>query len=54
MKLNKEEVVTIEVLRLKGETNQAIVARLGITEGRFATVCGAKFSKRLMAARSSR
>lgn len=33
MKLNKEEVVTIEVLRLKGETNQAIAARLGITEG---------------------
>jgi len=33
VKLNKEEVVTIEVLRLKGETNQAIVARLGITEG---------------------
>lgn len=33
MKLTKEEVVTIEVLRLKGETNQAIAARLGITEG---------------------
>jgi len=33
VKLTKEEVVTIEVLRLKGETNQAIAARLGITEG---------------------
>lgn len=33
MKRNKEEVVTIEVLRLKGETNQAIAVRLGITEG---------------------
>jgi len=31
--LTKEEVVTIEVPRLKGETNQAIVPRLGITEG---------------------
>jgi len=33
VKLTKEEVVTIEVLRLKGETNQAIATRLGITEG---------------------
>lgn len=33
MKLTKEEVVTIEVLRFKGETNQAIATRLGITEG---------------------
>ena len=33
MKLTKEEVVTIEVLRQTGETNQDIAARLGITEG---------------------
>lgn len=33
MKLTKEEIVTIKVLRLKGETNQAIATRLGITEG---------------------
>ncbi len=33
MKLSREEVVTLQVLRLKGETNQAIAARLGITEG---------------------
>ncbi len=33
MKLSKEEIVTLEVLRLKGETNQAIADRLGITEG---------------------
>lgn len=32
-KLTKEEVVTIHVLRQTGETNQAIAARLGITEG---------------------
>ena len=32
-KLTKEEVVTIHVLRHTGETNQAIAARLGITEG---------------------
>lgn len=33
MKLNKEELMAIQVLRLKGETNGAIAARLGITEG---------------------
>lgn len=33
VKLTKEEVVTIEVLRLKGETNRAIAARMGISEG---------------------
>ncbi len=33
MKLTKKEVVTIEVLRQTGETNQDIAARLGITEG---------------------
>jgi transposase len=33
MKLSKEEIVTLKVLRLKGETNQAIADRLGITEG---------------------
>lgn len=32
MKLTKEEIVTLQVLRLKGETNAAIAARLGITE----------------------
>lgn len=32
MKLTKEGVVTIEVLRLTGETNRAIAERLGITE----------------------
>lgn len=33
MKLSKEEIVTLQVFRLKGETNQAIADRLGITEG---------------------
>lgn len=33
VKLSREEIVTLQVLRLKGETNQAIAARLGITEG---------------------
>ena len=33
VKLSREEVVTLQVLRLKGETNQAIADRLGITEG---------------------
>ena len=33
MKLSQEEIVTLQVLRLKGETNQAIATRLGITEG---------------------
>ena len=33
MKLLKDEIVTIEILRLKGESNQAIAARLGISEG---------------------
>lgn len=33
MKLSKEEIVTLKVLRLKGETNQAIADRLGISEG---------------------
>ena len=32
MKLLKEEIVTIQILRLKGETNQAIAIRLGISE----------------------
>lgn len=32
MKLLKEEIVTIEILRLKGETNQAIALRLGVSE----------------------
>ena len=35
MKLLKDEIVIIEVLRLKGETNQAIAKRLGISEGIF-------------------
>ena len=35
MKLLKDEIVIIEVLRLKGETNQAIANRLGISEGIF-------------------
>jgi transposase len=33
MKLAREEIVTLQVLRLQGETNQAIADRLGITEG---------------------
>lgn len=33
VKLSREEIVNLQVLRLKGETNQAIAARLGITEG---------------------
>lgn len=32
VKLTKEDIVTLKVLRLKGETNAAIAARLGITE----------------------
>ena len=32
-KLSKEEIVTIDVLKEKGETNQAIAERLGVTEG---------------------
>ncbi len=32
-KLSKDEIVTLLVLRQKGETNQAIAARLGISEG---------------------
>ena len=33
MKLLKAEIVTMEILRRQGETNQAIAKRLGITEG---------------------
>ena len=33
MKTLKEEIVTMDVLRRQGETNQAIARRLGITEG---------------------
>ena len=33
VKLTKDEIVTMEVLRLKGENNAAIAKRLGITEG---------------------
>ena len=33
VKLTKDEIVTMEVLRIKGETNAAIAKRLGITEG---------------------
>jgi transposase len=33
VKLLKEEIVTVEILRRQGETNQAIATRLGITEG---------------------
>ncbi len=33
MKISKEDVVTLKVLRQKGESNGAIAARLGITEG---------------------
>ena len=33
MKLLKDEIVTIQILRLQGETNQAIAVRLGISEG---------------------
>jgi transposase len=32
-KLSKEEIVTLQVLNDKGETNQAIAGRLGVTEG---------------------
>lgn len=32
VKLLKDEIVTIQILRLKGETNQAIALRLGISE----------------------
>jgi transposase len=32
-KLTKEEIVTIQVLKETGETNQAIAGRLGVTEG---------------------
>jgi len=33
VKLTKEDIVTLKVLRQTGETNQAIAARLGISEG---------------------
>ena len=33
MKLLKDEIVTIQIFRLQGETNQAIALRLGISEG---------------------
>ena len=33
VKLLKDEIVTIQILRLQGETNQAIAQRLGISEG---------------------
>ena len=33
MKTLKEEIVTMDILRRQGETNQAIAQRLGITEG---------------------
>jgi predicted ArsR family transcriptional regulator len=33
VKTLKEEIVTMDILRRQGETNQAIAARLGITEG---------------------
>ena len=33
MKTLKEEIVTMDILRRQGETNQAIALRLGITEG---------------------
>ena len=33
MKLLKAEIVTMEILRRQGETNQAIGKGLGITEG---------------------
>jgi transposase len=33
VKLSREDIVTLKVLRQTGETNQAIAARLGITEG---------------------
>jgi predicted transcriptional regulator len=33
VKLLKAEIVTMEILRRQGETNQAIAKRLGITEG---------------------
>jgi transposase len=33
VKLLKDEIVTIQILRLRGETNQAIAVRLGISEG---------------------
>jgi transposase len=33
VKLLKEEIVTMDILRRQGESNQAIAKRLGITEG---------------------
>ncbi len=33
MKLLNEEIVTMDILRRQGESNQAIAKRLGITEG---------------------
>jgi DNA-binding NarL/FixJ family response regulator len=33
VKLLKDEIVTIQILRFRGETNQAIALRLGISEG---------------------
>jgi DNA-binding NarL/FixJ family response regulator len=33
VKLLKEEIVTMDILRRQGESNQAIVKRIGITEG---------------------
>ncbi len=32
-KLRKDEIVTLQVLKSKGESNESIVARLGVTEG---------------------
>ena len=34
VKLLKEEIVTMDILRRQGETNQDIAVRHGITEGR--------------------
>ncbi len=33
MKTLKDEIVTMDILRRQGETNQAIAKRLGISEG---------------------
>ena len=33
MKLLKDEIVTMDILRRQGETNRDIAMRLGITEG---------------------
>ena len=53
-KLSKEEIVTIDVLKEKGETNQAIAERLGVTEGAVRFIFAGARLRRPMGERSRR